>query len=116
MHPRWSRHTSDFDEDTIRFLSIVQHFLVQYFGHDNDSAEKAMDLFMAALEWEEDLYHHEGAYRVAAMIRYFCDHDGDCRDHMEWLHKSGHNHTPEEARKYFWQHYLTQPSTKDDGK
>lgn len=113
MRQKWSRHTSTFDEDSVRFLSIVQHFLVEYFGHSDTTAEQAMDEFMAEMSWDEDMYHHEGAYRVAAMIYYIRDLRGNKLRWIEWLQESGHNAQPEGARRYFWNHYLK--SSTDDG-
>ena len=112
MSPKWSRHTLTFDEDSVRFLSIVQYFLGQWFGNSEAAAEQAMDEFMADTSWDEDMYHHEGAYRTAALIHYLRILGGERCDWLEWLQKHGHNPTPEEARKYFWDHYLTS-TTKD---
>lgn len=82
--------------------------------HNSEAAaEQAMDEFMADTSWDEDDYHHEGAYRSAAFIHYSRVIAGDPRHWFEWLNGAGHNPTPEEARKYFWDHY-TESTTKDD--
>lgn len=104
--PRWRRHTSNFEADSIRFLAIVQHFLAQYFDHSDDTAEQALDAFMAEAAWDEDMYHHEGAYRVAAVIHYVRDLSGDRSRAFEWLLESGHHRQPAAAREHFWRHYL----------
>ena len=40
-------------------LTIVQHFLVEYFAHSEATAEQALDGAMAALAWDADDYHAE---------------------------------------------------------
>lgn len=62
----------------------------------------------------EDDYHHEGAYRSAAMIHYLHTFSGHNGGMLQWLIENGHNNAPEAARAYFNSHYYTAPHRDED--
>lgn len=62
------------DEETDLILEIAADLLVQYFQHEKGSADRLVRAFyeMNRGRVENEFYHHESSFRVAAMTHYFC--------------------------------------------
>lgn len=97
-----------FENDTFKMLDITLTFLETYFGHSSDSAEAAMKHFFEtdSDRFNEDVIHHEMPYRMAAIIHYLCDLNGDPNRLGNWLLEQKFNLTPQEALDYFRRHYF----------
>lgn len=95
------------DDDTYKVLDITGHFMEQYFGHSEEQARALMAVFFAELgsSFDEDMVHHESAYRVATIIHYLQYLKGDPGLLDNWMFESGTNQPPPEAAAYFHEHY-----------
>ena len=67
------------DPDTDKLLRIVAWNLSRFFGYVGTDAEVLVRNFYARWQspgWGDDFYHHEGAFRSAALIHYSELHGG----------------------------------------
>ena len=96
------------DADTDRLLEIVAWNLARFFGHPEQQAASLVRAFYSGrvLSWCDDDYHHEGAFRSAAVIHYADAHSGSLDGFHEWLRDKGYTDTPAEALEYFREHYF----------
>ena len=90
--------------DTYKVLEITIHFMNQYFGHPEATAGELMVAFFT--QFDEDVVHHDSAYRMAAYIHYISFLKGDPNKLGDWMLASGVHQTPPEATEYFREHYF----------
>lgn len=66
------------DPDTDKLLWIVVRNLVRWFGYEQAAAEQFMRSFYHQFvsSWGDDFYHHEGAFRTAALMHYSAGRSG----------------------------------------
>ncbi len=103
----WKDLARGYDADTFGILEIAVHFLVYFFGHTHDDADKVMYSFLLAHSstYDKDTIHHESAYRIAAIAHYLIGLRGALEDVGTWMIESGNNQPPVEASAYFRDHY-----------
>ena len=115
----------DTDEDTERLLEITAHFLQEYFGYGEEQAVRLINVYHDAHKvylddngWGDDFYHHEGAFRVAALLHWTESKDEDS-DYTNWLKSKNLLRTPRAAVDYIRIHYfkgrVEDPRTDSDG-
>ena len=96
------------DADTDKLLSIVVWNLTRFFSYAPAAATELVSSFYSGFEssWGDDFYHHEGAYRSAALMHYVTTHNGDREGFIEWAVTNGHHNPPAESLAYFREHYF----------
>jgi hypothetical protein len=96
------------DEDTLRLFQIVVLCLKNYFSYTDDSAAKAINSYYEKnlTIHDDDFYHHEMPFRIAARIHYFEVLKGDANQFHNWLRASNYNSSPHEVIDYFTEHYF----------
>jgi hypothetical protein len=96
------------DADTNRLLEIVAWNLVRFFGYSEQQASALVQAFYSgrSSRWGDDDYHHEGAFRSAAIMHYAGSNGGSLEGFHEWLRDEGYLKTPAEAQEYFREHYF----------
>ncbi len=99
------------DPDTDRLLRIVAWTLARFFGYSDAAAERALLSFYARWHspgWGDDFYHHEGAFRSAALIHYSEINGGstDFGRFFEWYREQDFDAAEREAQEYFREHYF----------
>lgn len=105
----WVGDDAHLDADTVRLLEITHHFLIAYFHHDCNEADRLMSEFLSASRYDEDFMHHESSFRLAAIIHYIHALGGDPSSVGTWLIDQGYNITPRDALEYFREHYFRKP-------
>lgn len=96
------------DDDTYKVLDIAHYFLGHYFGHSEENAGAIMVSFFQEYgsRFDENVVHHESAYRMAAIIHYLLHLKGEPDKLGDWMLESGVNQQPSEALEYFREHYF----------
>lgn len=106
-----------YDEDTEKILEIAVDFLSQYFGYGREEALQLTNDFLQTYgdRYDEDFFHHEMSYRVAAVIHYLQGLHGSTATLKKWLIENGHNQPPRESFEYFRQKfYSREPSEQEE--
>ena len=96
------------DADTNRLLEIVVWNLARFFAYPEQQAASLVRSFYSGrvLGWCDDDYHHEGAFRSAAIVHYASSNGGSLDGFHEWLRGTGYTDTPAESLEYFREHYF----------
>lgn len=104
----WHENLTGFDADTLRLLGIARDLLARHFGHTLEDADEMMNAFFSRFSnrFDEDFYHHYGAYHTAALLHFVMTLAGKPEDFSRWLVDSGHSKTPEDALEYFRLQYF----------
>lgn len=93
------------DEDTERLLTIVVHFLQEYFGYDETQAFDMVNRYYNTAQIDDDDYHHLGPWAVAVLIHYVIGLQGNGRKFAQWRKNNKLLSAPEEAAEYAHEHY-----------
>jgi len=101
-------HPFELDDDTVAFLRIVRWCLVRYFGHSDESAQSAIDLFIGTLADADSIewLHHDGVFLSSLRVHHQQDLGGDWDEFTEWRVANGYSDTPAEVQEYFNSHYF----------
>ena len=99
------------DSDTDRLLRIVAWNLSRFFGYPDTAADALARSFYARWQspgWGDDFYHHEGAFRSAALMHYSALHDDttDFTRFPEWYEAQNFGDFEREALEYFREKYF----------
>lgn len=91
------------DEDTVLLFEMVVWCLVKYFGHTEETSVGLVNDFCnkAKSRWEDDFYHHETPFRVAARIHYVSFMKGNNSEFADWVLTSKWGKPPQEAIDYY---------------
>jgi len=97
------------DSDTHKLFEIVVHFLNSYFEYPVSRAVNMVNDYYRA--WhvihDDDFYHELSAFQTSVRIHYFVGLKGEEADFSKWRKENGLQNTPEEARQYFTNNYLS---------
>lgn len=99
------------DPDTERLLRIAASNLVHFFQYSETKADELVRSFYARWRspgWDDDFYHHEGAFRSAALMHYSALHGGstDFTHFTGWYHEQQLDVPAREALEYFRENYF----------
>lgn len=98
------------DRDNERLFQIAAWNLVRFFGYEQGAAEKLIVSFrehyrVFSPEWAENdnFYHHEGAFRSAAIMHYYAIHGNlmDFSGFHDWFRAQHFESVEQEACNYF---------------
>src|SRR5688572_1719273 len=101
------------DSDTDKLLQVVCWALTRHFGHEASAAEALVrsSYERFASRWDDDFYHHEGAFRSAALLQYSFVHGGtsDFNGFHDWYAAQGLFGAEHDTLEYFRQFYFDAP-------
>ncbi|MHB8751662.1 MAG: hypothetical protein ACYDBJ_21040 [Aggregatilineales bacterium] len=89
------------DEVTQRILEIAVYFLQKYFGYTETQATEMMKRHYENSKWNDDSYHYEGAFRIAASVHYVVGLGKDPIHFVDWLRENNVFNQPSDAAAYF---------------
>ena len=98
------------DPDTDNLLQIVAWNLTRFFGYEQPAAEQLVSSCYTSFpsRWDDDFYHHQGAFRSGALMHYHATHGGsiDFTEYLNWYRSQPFDEPEREAREYFRQTYF----------
>jgi hypothetical protein len=102
------------DRDTDRLLRVISWSLSSQFRHTDVQADALVRSFYTrfAARFDDDFYHHEGAFRCAALIHYSAKSDGsvDFSAFLEWYHSEDRADAEQQTLAYFREFYFEKPA------